>query len=76
MYYTLLQILPVIVDDGYAFPIILEKEALVLSGAPHGSSESPPSSCNLISASPSSCFKWDPNFSGFKTEIKISLVES
>lgn len=59
--------IPVIAEVGYAFPIMLENDALVFKGAPQGSSSRPPSSCSLISASPSSCFRWEPNCSGDET---------
>lgn len=48
------------VEVGYALPIILENEALVLSDASDGSSSRalpPPNSCNRSSASPNSCFR-------------------
>lgn len=64
--------LPVIEVVGYALPIILENEALVFGGALQGSSSSPPSSCNRISASASRFFRWVPNFSVLETGmIKI-----
>lgn len=62
---------PVMDVGGYAFPIILEKDALVFGGALNGSSISPPSSWSRISASARRFLRCVPNFSVEETAIEI-----
>lgn len=65
---------PVIVDDGYAFPMMLENEARVFNGVLHGSSSKPPNSWSRISASFRKRFKWTPSWSGEETgKIRIGI---